>query len=104
MFSHLHNVHGYELLECVNTDPDHDHSDSEELDLRGSLMESDTSLLYHEDVLLIRKLAGDDAFGTVCLNENCRRKEARERDLKAIENTHNKWAKSRLQQPDSDSD
>lgn len=71
MFTHLHNVHGYQLLDCVDTTHD-ECPDNEVWDLKAGGVPS--TIFYKSDILRIRELLGHDAeeFGTVCLADHCR--------------------------------
>lgn len=95
MFTHLHNKHGYKLLECV--DPTHTDCPADEvLDLKAN--GASTHIFYKEDILTIRKLLGHDAeeFGTVCLADSCRKTDAAKREKIHLESLY------KLQDCDSD--
>lgn len=97
MFTHLHNKHGYELLECVN--PTHTDCPADEvLDLKAN--GTSTHIFYKQDILTIRELVGHDAeeFGTVCLADSCRKSNAARTEKKHLE------ALYRRQDQDSGSD
>ncbi|KAF8055689.1 hypothetical protein FPV67DRAFT_1458374 [Lyophyllum atratum] len=66
-----------------DTKPGHDHSN--DTTLERSLNPGDKTLFYHDDIMRIRQLLGNDEYGTVCLVEDCRRAEVRRRNLKEIE-------------------
>jgi hypothetical protein len=81
MFGHLHNCHGYQLLKCVDTDPNHDHEHDDDT----LTLDSGSDIFYEEDIKCIHQHLGHSEFGKVCLSEACRRKGPRMADLAKID-------------------